>query len=210
MRWQGTSLIITIDERCAPLPFKVQGTVTLQCEHLYNAPKILDTQSKHYWQAIGPHARVDVRFSSPKLTWRGNAYHDMNWGDEPLESGFQNWTWQRVATREGSAVFYDALRLDGTRQNFGMQFESGKIKSLKPPTLHKIKSTFWRLDRNAVSEKEPKLLATLEDAPFYTRNHLGVTHDGKSCDTIQESLSLLRFKKPWVQRMLPYRMLRRA
>lgn len=63
--------------------------------------------------------------------------------------------------------------------------------------------------RDVNSELPPVLLATLEDTPFYTRNHIELTHEGERCEAYHESLSLDRFTHPVVQMMLPFRMPRR-
>jgi carotenoid 1,2-hydratase len=60
--------------------------------------------------------------------------------------------------------------------------------------------------RPVLSESTPILKQKLEDAPFYTRNHVGIELDSKPCDAVHESLSLDRFVNPIVQRMLPFRM----
>jgi carotenoid 1,2-hydratase len=65
------------------------------------------------------------------------------------------------------------------------------------------------MSRAVASEGPPTLVATLEDAPFYTRNHVRVRYDGEWQDAFHESLSLERFANPLVQRMLPFRMPRR-
>jgi carotenoid 1,2-hydratase len=51
-------------------------------------------------------------------------------------------------------------------------------------------------------------LRTVEDTPFYARSLLT---DGASspAHVVHESLSLERFRSPWVQSMLPFRMPRR-
>jgi carotenoid 1,2-hydratase len=210
MTWHGSNLVVTIDERCVPLPFALRGTVTLRCEQLYDKAIPLDGAGKHLWQAIAPHADISVDLTTPGLHWHGKAYHDMNWGEEPLEDGFASWSWQRAANKNGSTVFYDALRRDGTQQSFGLQFEGGVTKLLALPALHAVKPALWRVERRVFSEQKPVLVSTLEDAPFYTRNHIRILHEGALCDTIHESLSLDRFKKNWVQKLLPFRMLRKA
>jgi carotenoid 1,2-hydratase len=210
MVWNNQRLVITIDERCVPLPLQLSGTVTLTYDHLYDAPITLDDPGKHYWQAVAPYARVETDFKSPDLRWHGSAYHDMNWGEEPLEQAFSQWTWQRVQTQNGSAVYYDIMKRDGTQNTLGLGFEDGAMMPLKPPPLHSLQTSFWRIKRQAFSEQAPVLVSTLENAPFYARNHVRVIHEGQSCDAMHESLLLQRFQKPWVQKVLPYRMLRKA
>jgi carotenoid 1,2-hydratase len=47
---------------------------------------------------------------------------------------------------------------------------------------------------------------TLEDGPFYARSILSTRVFGEDVPAMHESLSLDRFRKPWVQAMLPFRM----
>jgi carotenoid 1,2-hydratase len=210
MAWDNNDLVIDINERCMPLPFSLRGRVTLTPREIYTSPIALDSHNKHFWQAVAPQARVSVEFENPKLSWSGTAYHDMNWGDEPLERGFRNWTWLRTNTTTGTQVLYDVERQDGSRLSFGRRFANGRVIERNFPTTHDLKSGFWGMTRSVSSEDKPRLIAPLEDAPFYTRNQIEMTLDGERCEAFHESLSLDRFTNPIVQMMLPFRMPRRA
>ena len=206
MVWDGDTLTITIHERCSPLPLPLRGVVRLGANNIYNAPVQLDAQGNHHWQAVGPHARVSVEMETPGLRWQGAAYHDMNWGDEPLERGFRHWTWARANTRHGTEVLYDVERRDGSRFSFGRCFNTGVVTERTVPQAHPLNRGLWGMTRAVSSEAPPQLISTLEDAPFYTRNHVGLTLDGQRCEAYHESLSLDRFMHPVVQLMLPFRM----
>jgi carotenoid 1,2-hydratase len=206
MTCDGNGMTITIDETCMPLPFALRGSVRLTSDIFYDAPVALDDQSKHYWQAVTPHARVVVEIQKPKLKWSGFAYHDMNWGEEPLEAKFKNWTWLRANTQNGTQVLYEVERNDGSQLSFGRCFQNGIVTERNVPTRHKLHSGLWGMRREVNSESTPQLLTPLEDAPFYTRNHIAMTLDGKPCEAYHESLSLTRFANPIVQSMLPFRM----
>jgi carotenoid 1,2-hydratase len=208
MVWEGKTLVISIDERCTPWPHAVRGTVKLECDGLYDDPVMLSEVGQHIWQAVAPHARIDAEFEAPQLRWSGYGYHDMNWGDAPLEDAFTSWTWQRSHIDDRAVVFYDAVLKDATRQQFGRSFVNEKVEHLELPKQHTMKRGLWRMTRNIRSESPPTFAMSLEDAPFYTRDHVKVVLDRKPADTIHESLSLQRFAHPIVQRMLPYRMLR--
>ena len=210
MRWEGGSLEIDINEHCVPLPFPVRGVATLIPDTFYNAPVQLDAAGKHLWQAVAPHGRIQVSLDRPKLSWSGNAYHDMNWGDEPLEKAFKHWTWLRTITERGTEVLYDITRLNGSRFSFGREFRNGDILAREVPGLKPLKHGLWGMSRDVSSETAPHLIAKLEDAPFYTRNHIAITLEGKRCEAYHESLSLDRFAHPVVQLMLPFRMPRFA
>ncbi len=210
MGWVNGSLQIDINERCVPLPFPLRGQVTLTPDDFYNAPVQLDDAGKHYWQAVAPHGRISVTFDNPRLSWSGDAYHDMNWGDEPLEQGFKHWTWLRAKTTRGTEVLYDVTRRDGSHFSFGRAFQNGDVKIRDVPELKPLQRGLWGMSRDVSSETPPRLISRLEDAPFYTRNHIAMTLDGKPCEAYHESLSLDRFVNPVVQLMLPFRMPRFA
>ncbi len=210
LMWVNDELHISFNERCMPIPFALRGTVKFSPADLYDQPVMLDDAGKHYWQAVAPYGRVSVELQNPQQKWSGFAYHDMNWGDEPLENGFKNWTWQRATTLSGSRVFYNLERRDGSRMSFGRGFNKGVISECNIPQTNKLPNGFWGMKRTVNSETTPKLISTLEDAPFYTRNHVAITVDGVQVDAVHESLSLDRFVHPVVQLMLPFRMPRRA
>ena len=206
MRWEDDELVIAISETCVPWPFALRGSVRLKANHIYDAPVSLNNAGQHFWQAVAPQARVVVDFENPNSSWEGNAYHDMNWGDEPIERGFKNWTWARATTNRGVEVLYDLERHDGSAHRFGLCFQKGEVSARNVPAVHGLARGFWGMKRTAPSETAPRLIATLEDAPFYTRNHVALTLDGVACEAIHESLSLDRFVHPLVQLMLPFRM----
>lgn len=209
MAWDNGSLVININERCAPLPFALKGRVVFTPTHYYDAPIALDADAKHFWQAVAPHGHIKVEMERPAVSWEGHAYHDMNWGDEPLEQGFEKWSWCRATTQQGTQVLYDLTRSDGTPFAFGRNFQNGFINDVNVPPKHSLSRGFWGMTRDVNSEAPPTLIATLEDAPFYTRNHVATTAGGERCEAIHESLSLRRFTNPVVQLMLPFRMPRR-
>jgi carotenoid 1,2-hydratase len=210
MTWDDEELVIDINERCTPLPRALRGKVKLTALHTYESAVMLDADGKHFWQAVAPQARVSVEFENPKLSWVGSAYHDMNWGDEPLERGFKNWTWLRANTPSGTHVLYDVERRDGSRLSFGRRYQSGQVGERDVPPKYELQKGIWGMTRSVSSEETPRLIAKLEDAPFYTRNHIAMTLDGAPCEAFHESLSLDRFINPVVQLMLPFRMPRRA
>jgi carotenoid 1,2-hydratase len=209
MCWNNDALEIDIDERCSPLPFRLRGHITLRPAALNATPVMLAERGQHYWQAIAPEARVEVAFEEPRLQWSGHAYHDMNWGAEPLEMGFREWSWARAKTQTGTRVIYDATLRDGDRKTFALEFSGDMQRSCEAPDLHEVQKGFWRMRRPVRSGKPPKLLSTLEDAPFYTRNHIALELDGAPCEAVHESLSLDRFIHPVTQWMLPFKMPRR-
>ena len=210
MEWRGDSLVVHITEVCSPLPFPLRGTIKLHPAQMYAAPIVLDSPARHRWQAVAPLARIEVDMQSPCMKWSGTAYHDMNWGSVPLESSFRGWSWLRTHTEHGTTVFYDVTERDGTQRTFGRNFKNGAVSEQHVPQLQALPRGFWGMPRSINSEAKPKLLETLEDAPFYTRNRASITYDNRICEAVHESLSLDRFTNPIVQMMLPFRMPRRA
>lgn len=205
MSWDGEALRLEIDEWTAPLPTRVRGTVTVRPEAINEQAYALDAHGKHHWRPIAPRARVDVRFDDGALSWSGDAYLDSNWGDEPLERGFRSWHWSRAHTRDGTSIYYDVSPRDGEDRAFGLRFDkSGAASETASPAASPLPGTFWRVPR--IARGAPRLVRTLEDAPFYARSQLAGVIDGAPADIMHESLSLDRFRMPIVQAMLPFRM----
>jgi carotenoid 1,2-hydratase len=210
MRWDNGALIIDIDEVCVPIPMKLKGRVRLTPNLLYDEPVALDALGRHHWRAVAPASRIEVDFAQPGVTWSGQSYHDMNWGEEPLERGFRSWCWSRVTQGEATFVHYDAIRRDGTTKNAALRFVDGRVEEPSAPAMHALPKGLWRMPRAVRSSAPPRLIASLEDTPFYTRNHVAVTLDGREADGVHESLSLDRFDTSVVQAMLPFRMPRKG
>jgi carotenoid 1,2-hydratase len=206
LRMDGDVLTITVNERCMPLPLALKGVVKIHLPQCYDSPVALDAYGLHQWRAVAPHARIEVQLNSPQLHWMGNAYHDMNWGAEPLEKGFKDWSWSRVHDENGAVVFYDARRFDESRKAFGLRFANGDVTEVNLPPSRPLKRGFWGMVQDVRSDMPPVLVSKLEDAPFYTRNHVRVGYGGQTRDAFHESLSLSKFDLGVVQAMLPFRM----
>jgi carotenoid 1,2-hydratase len=210
MHWDGNNLVVEIRERCMPFPRLLRGTITLEIERLYDHAVLLNAKGLHHWQAVAPRARIHVAMQNPELTWNGAAYHDMNWGNEPIENGFRHWTWARINNDNSTDVVYDVQRRDGSDEAFVMHFGKTAEKTLCTWPQHRLPKGTWNMPRVVTAPAEPELVETLEDAPFYTRNHLRVHkgHDAK--EMMHESLSLDRWVHPITQMMLPFRMPRKS
>ena len=209
MQWRDDALKIEIEEWTAPLPTRLRGKITLRPEALAEGGFALDASGRHHWRPIAPRARIEVAFEAPALTWRGDAYLDCNWGDEPLEAGFRAWDWSRAHARQGATVYYDVQQRDGAERTLALRFDrSGAAHAIEPPPRVALPGTLWRVARTGRGTERTKLrvLRTLEDAPFYARSALVGDINGEPADLVHESLSLERLTMPVVRAMLPFRM----
>ena len=209
MHWDANTLRLDIDEWTAPLPSRMRGTVTLRPESINECAYALDADSKHHWRPIAPRARVEVCFDGGALAWSGDAYLDSNWGEEPLERGFRSWHWSRAHTRDGTQIYYDVTPRAGADRSLAVLFDRfGGASETTPPPWSPLPDTFWRVKRatRGIAGASPRLVRTLEDAPFYARSQLAGEIDGASSDIMHESLSLDRVRAPIVRAMLPFRM----
>ncbi|MFO1123752.1 MAG: hydratase [Hyphomicrobiales bacterium] len=211
MQWRDGVLVIDIDEVTVPIPGRLRGQVRLRPRQIFGHTETLDAESLHRWRPVSPVAEVEADFSSPRLAWSGDGYHDMNWGSAPLENSFADWTWSRATTRSGAHVTYDTIRRDGSRNAFALRFqENGSVEHEAVPASHALPRGFWRMQRHAHSEGNARLVSTLEDAPFYARSLVEAQIGGERVTAFHESLSLTKFSMPLIQAMLPFRMPRRA
>ncbi|MGL5116022.1 MAG: carotenoid 1,2-hydratase [Beijerinckiaceae bacterium] len=214
LRWGDDGLIIRIDERCAPLPRRLVGEITLRPAALTGQSLLLDADGRHQWRPYAPVARVHVRFDEPRLAWEGHGYFDSNAGSRMLEEDFVSWDWSRAPTADGARVLYDMRRRDGSAECLALGFDhSGGMERFSAPEAHRLSSgRIWRAERGVRSEPgpPPRVLATLEDTPFYTRSLVETTLQGKRVAGFHESLMLDRLTMLPVRAMLPFRMPRRG
>lgn len=206
LSWDGTALAIDLDEVTAPLPARLRGQVRLMPDGVSSRTFALDAAGRHRWSPIAPGARVAVELQQPDLRWSGAGYFDTNAGEGPLEDSFSTWNWSRARLKSGSAVLYNcegrapiAIRVDA----------SGAVEDFAPPPAFALPRTrLWRMPRTTHAEAAHpvRVIRTFEDGPFYSRSVLATRLFGEPATAVHESLSLDRFRKPWVQLMLPFRM----
>jgi len=209
MHWHDDALVIDLDEWAAPIPKRICGTIRLTPSSFPGRAFALDRLGRHVWQPIAPRARIEVSLDQPALGWSGTAYMDSNYGSEPLETGFRDWTWSRAHLEQDCVVMYDAHRRDDTETTLALRFDSlGRFQSFEPPPIVSLPSTFWRVKREtrATSAADVVIRNTLEDTPFYARTRFSSKLLGETAECFHESLSLDRFASPLVQAMLPFRM----
>ena len=200
-------MTINIRERTTPFFTKLIGEVTLTPSTLTDHVVALDPDRSHFWRPIAPLAHVDVRFDHPRIAWSGHAYHDMNWGSRPLESTFDSWFWSRATSSEGAHIIYDKTLIDGTRSGFAIDIDRhGHVSDQAMPPETELGTTFWRMKRPARLASAPSKVMLFEDSPFYSRSLVETQSGNELITGFHESLSLTRFKTPWMQIMLPFRM----
>jgi carotenoid 1,2-hydratase len=208
LHWNGTSLTAEISELTAPVPRRVRGSIRVFPAGLATHEVVLDGIGRHRWSPIAPGARVEVVLDQPSLTWRGTAYIDTNYGSEPLEDGFVSWDWCRAPLSRGMAVLYHGRRRNGDGFATALRYdETGQAEAFPPPLQANLPPTFWRMQRHTLADPSavPRVLQTLEDAPFYARSVIATRLRGEDVTAVHESLSLTRFVQPWVQLMLPFK-----
>ena len=212
MRWDGTALMITIDETTVPFPTRLRGRVVVRPRALANQRFDLDAAGRHRWQPIGPLSDVTAEFESPGLSWQGTGYFDTNDGDEPLEAAFQSWKWTRFDMGTHARIFYDVVERDGAARGLSLDVRGGLV-TLRPPTPYgKLAATRWGMRREIPCDPSarPTLLDLMESAPFYARSAIRSRVDGIDADGIHETLSLSRLVALPVRLMVPFKMFRRA
>lgn len=211
VHWNGSALTIRIDEKGAPLPRRVRGIVRVFPEATPPVAVTLNTSGNHRWQPIAPRARIEVELSDPAVRWSGVAYLDSNRGDAPLENDFSAWTWSRLHALGSTVVLYDVQPRGAPAFSLGLRFAAnGQLEEAGAPLRVELPATRWRVAREGRADKEAAcaVVQTLEDTPFYARSLISTRIGGEAGVAIHESLSLDRFRAPWVQRLLPFRMRR--
>ncbi len=211
LEWNGSELIIRIDERSAPIPVAVRGTVRLSAPRWFDWQWPLDPSGRHRWGPLAPASRIAVNFDSPGIQWQGHGYLDSNEGDEPIEARYDEWDWSRATLADGSsAVVYDLRTRDGGEHLIAKRFLSdGRVSDFDPGPRQALARTGWRIGRSIRSEAhgpKPRIARTLEDTPFYVRSLAESTVDGEQVLSVHETLNGPRLRSALVRLMLPWRM----
>jgi carotenoid 1,2-hydratase len=210
MDWDGQTLLAQLDERCVPVPHRMRGTIRVTPQTLTPHSLLLDEHGRHRWHPIAPISRVEVEFPSLGVQWSGHGYFDSNEGNEPLADGFSGWDWARVRLDNGDcAVRYEARGHDRQPHRLALRFSPDGRMHAQAATPAEAMNTanVWRMRRRMPgADGRHDLLRTLEDTPFYARSLISAEFDGARGIGIHESLSMDRFRRPWVQTLLPFRM----
>lgn len=213
LAWDDGALTIDVDERAAPWPRRLVGRIAIAPQPLAARTYALDAEGRHSWTPLAVHARVRAEFQQPRLRFDGHGYLDCNRGAEPLEAAFAGWDWSRARAADGSTLLlYDVIGREGTRRNIALRFDAdGSARTIEPPPVRPLPATrIWRVARTTRADRgaDVQLLRTLEDTPFYARSLLTTRLHGAPATAVHESLALTRFRRRWVQALLPFRMRR--
>jgi carotenoid 1,2-hydratase len=207
--WTGDALEIELNEICAPLPRRIQGSLRLIPSALADHSFELGSSGRHRWCPFAPCARIEVGLREPDQTWTGEAYLDSNFGDEPLEQGFESWTWSRANLPDSTVVLYDYLERGSAARSLALRFDrGGGVQEIAAPPEVPMRSTAWGVKRQTRADAGARVRVrqTLEDGPFYGRTLLDTQLLGMEAPAFHETISLDRFGSPWVQCLLPFRM----
>ncbi len=210
LHWDGDCLVIRIDEVTAPVPSRVRGEVRVHPAALTRRSFALDDAGRHAWSPVAPVSRVEVSLDSPSLRWSGPGYLDSNEGAAALETDFVEWDWCRAPTAAGATILYNATRRVGGEQALALRAaRTGEVEVFTPPPIAMLPRTRWGVGRRTRADAAPRVRQTLEDTPFYSRSVIETRLGGEDLVAVHEGLSLTRFRAPWVQAMLPFRIPRR-
>lgn len=219
LAWDGRGLAIDINEVTVPFPSRLRGKVRVIPQAINPQTFTICGHGDHNWRPIAPLARIELAFSSPVLSWSGQGYFDHNFGAAPLEDAFSFWTWSRSVEPGATTIFYDVATAAQVKDQdinppLALRFDrAGNHNAISDvPAPANLGRTRWGIARATRCDEDatPKVVETLEDAPFYTRSVVQSTVHGARTVSMHESLSLKRFSSPIVQAMLPFKMPRRA
>lgn len=215
LRRSADELALDFDEYTSPfprpaLPRRLRGTIRLRGDLRGNdLPITIDDRGEHRWWPVLPQGSLEVDVPELGLRWRGKGYHDANAGETPLATAFRRWTWGRFHQGDQTLITYDTEPLRGPSRSVALCFDRGR-RELLPPFASRVAGRgAWGLpvvvpsDRGA---REPRILHTMEDAPFYGRHVVEATLRDERVRGVTEVLSAERFARPWVRFLLPFRM----
>ncbi|MFN3312701.1 MAG: carotenoid 1,2-hydratase [Hyphomonas sp.] len=216
LRWDGQGLTIDIAEYGMPLPYAVRGQIrVIPRAEPPPKPFAIDSGGRHFWRPIAPSANIEVKFSDPRLRWRGEGYFDTNSGPEALERRFRYWDWSRQHLPDGDTlVHYNLDEREGAGPSLALRFkpDGSHVALPAPPAKELAVSPVFRIRRRTSAEPDSRvrIARTLEDTPFYSRSIIETHVDGRRAAGVHESLDGDRLESSLVKLMLPFRMPRRA
>lgn len=209
LTWDNGVMTIDIDEITVPIPTRIRGRIRVTPRALTTTALHLDAEGAHTWWPIAPISDVEVDLQSPARTWRGAGYLDSNWGTRPLEASFSTWNWSRARHGDDAVIYYDVMRRHGPPLDVALRFNAhGDAEPIDAPPIIALPTSGWRVPRatRTDSGSGARIVASLEDTPFYNRAIVDTNLLGRPMRAVHEGLSLDRFASPWVQMLLPFKM----
>ncbi|MDJ0858498.1 MAG: carotenoid 1,2-hydratase [Dinoroseobacter sp.] len=212
VHWNGTKLVVDINEVSTPWCDRVKGTVTIHPRGLTDQEVPLTGDGGHIWRPFAPSSDIEVDLNRAGWTWTGHGYFDANFGTRALEADFGYWTWGRYPINGGTASFYDVARRDGSDCAVALRFdEQGGVETMEAPPKTRFSRSLWTVRRETRADEgtRPKQYKAMLDAPFYCRAGVETTIHGERTQGVHEALDLNRFRGPWLMPMLAVRVPRR-
>ncbi len=206
LTFTDNGLDIIIADRGVPLPRKVAGRIAVRPKFTTDpalAQLQLDPNQRHQWWPYAPHCEVEVSFDQPHWRWSGKGYFDTNRGSEPLHEGFETWNWSRSHQGNATDLTYNATSSGGQQKQLALSIDdSGTLSQGEVAPVQHLRRGLWGMKGQIHLQQPVTQVTMLEDTPFYTRSMIQ-TADRRS--VMHESLSLQRFRQPWVQFLLPFK-----
>ncbi len=213
MHWNGTALVININEISSPpLISRVRGQIIVTPHALTQVELPLTPDGAHVWRPFAPSADITVDLQSDGWQWSGHGYFDANFGTRALEQDFSFWTWGRYPTKAGATCIYDAVRRDGTTLDTAIAFDrQGTARIVDAPPRTKFKRSLWQVKRETRADPgvTPQQVLPMLDAPFYARSAVQTQLNGEKVTGVHEALDLNRYRSPLLKPMLAVRVPRR-
>lgn len=215
-------LLIRFDEMALPWPGQrlwpkaFSGAIEIAPDRISHDLFPLDRAGHHCWSPRMPTASAVITSDAlPGGGWQGRAYHDMNYGDRPIEQDFASWDWGRGSGDgdDATVILYDAVMRTGERRRLALRTEGTTGLSTFPmPERQNLPGAFWGVKGGIACDptQRPRLIRPLEDTPFYTRSLVDTVLAGQSVTMVHETLDCRRLSNPLVRLMLPFRMPRRT
>jgi carotenoid 1,2-hydratase len=205
LSWRGDELHIDLNETCCPLPRRLRGKIIARPKYRSWVALPLAGTRNHGWAPVAPEMDLTVELTHPGVSFRGQAYHDSNFGARALEDDFRGWNWTRLVDKHGlTRLTYAVDTLEGRHvhaldfRSSGCEVTSSALES------YGLGTTRWGIEQLAELSVADELPAArvLEDTPFYSRSivSLGEQHG------VSETLSMSRFTRADTQFFLPFRM----
>lgn len=204
LQWHNGELLVTLQERDT-LGRPLRGN--LRVRPLFHQHTAWDLSGGNIWHPYAPLCDLEINLTDPAWKWQGRGYLDHNRGPVCLEHTFSNWHWsRRHLGTAGMDIEYNISLNNGLRRNLVVHCDANGHMTEQPAAAeYPLSKTKWLIARTT-QFGPASIRRTLEDTPFYARSLLS----SERGPVFHESLNLERFKKPWVQALLPFRTPRRG